>query len=849
MQVLRSGDAMNRNGYNHSYSVIVIRSRFHFLLKLFFFISFIALALPGYAQRNMENLGRGTVAVRSSASQVFVSWRILGLEFNAGVTYNLYRGTTQIASNLNVSNYLDNTSANSTYQVAAVVNGVEQVKSPAVSVTTYTYGTNSLSCIRVPVIASSGYEINFVHVGDLDGDGEYDFVLTKIGGGNDLLEAYKRDGTFLWQLDCGPNSANRDNIEPGSSTLDVGHGDNWTVYDLNNDGKAEVIVRVANGVTFGNGTTFSNSDNNRQFIAVLDGLTGAPQATIGVPTDYLTDGPMNGHMGIAYLDGVNPNVIWSSKNRIGSGDFNHMITAYTWSGGSNMSMNWKFLTGLPNGHNIRCGDFDGDGKDEVCPFGFVIDDDGSLLYNLGDQGVIHGDRFHIGDLDPNRSGLEGYLIQQNNPDLAWAVFDAETGNILESQVGNGGDYARGFAGDLDPGYAGYELYTFTDGLYNVNGTRITTALPSSYPNLRIWWDEDLLSENLDNLKMTKWDYSSSTEQRLYTFRNVNQLYRNVPSFYGDILGDWREEVIYASDDNAGLLIFTPTTATSSRIYTLMHNPLYRLDCTNKGYYQSNMVDFYLGDGMTTPPTPDIKYAGSSDPNNPAVTYEAENRSAQSGTSIASNHSGYTGTGFVDYGGAGSWIEWNTVAGGSGGGATLTFRYANAPSGNRQCTISVNGNVIGNLTFPSTGTWNSWGTQSINASLNAGNNTVRVTASPGNAGPNLDHVMVENSGTSANLQDNGMTGRLASEAQSTPGEELTSISVHPNPATHEVTLTLPAAYSGEKEANLFDGMGMIKISDRFKDNKHTLYIGNLPPGIYILKVMSNKKMIVERVIKR
>lgn len=92
--------------------------------------------LQGNAQRKMDNLGRGLVAVNMSNGSNqgnFVSWRILGHEYY-DVTYNLYRDGTKVnASPLNVSNCTDTGgSANSTYTVKAVVRGVEQSASAAV---------------------------------------------------------------------------------------------------------------------------------------------------------------------------------------------------------------------------------------------------------------------------------------------------------------------------------------------------------------------------------------------------------------------------------------------------------------------------------------------------------------------------------------------------------------------------------------------------------------------------------------------------------------------------------------------------------------------------------------------
>lgn len=573
---------------------------------------------PSEAQRWMENLGRGTVAVRSNSNQVFVSWRILGPEFNKDISFNLYRGTTRIASNLQVSNFVDNTGSNSTYSVSAVINGVEQPRSPEVNVNTYVHGTNGMACVRVPINNVEGYSTGMIHVGDLNGDGEYDFVFTKQPYDASLpilLEAYLNDGTFLWQLNLGLNSVNKYNIEPGSSALDVGHGDNWTVYDLNSDGRAEVIVRTANGVIFPDGSTLNDNNNTRQFISVVDGMTGVEQGRAAVPTDYLSDGPMNGHMGIAYLDGENPSVVWSSKNRVGNGGFNMMVTTYNWEQ-STFGLNWKWLRNgnIPDGHNINIIDVDGDGKDEICPMGFMLDDDGTLMYSLGDEGLYHGDRFYLSDMDPDRPGIEGWNIQQGYSPygIMCAYYDARTGKIITDQreAGSTRDMARGIAGDFDPRYKGYEFHTFLDGLYNISGERTSNSIPSSYPNLRIWWDGDLLSENLDNNKMTKWNYLEEYEERLYTFRSNIQWSRNVPGFYGDIMGDWREEVVYPADNGNFLLVFTSLYPTTEALYTLTHNPGYRNCMTTKGYYQSNMVDYYLGHGMQPPVSPNIKIIGS-----------------------------------------------------------------------------------------------------------------------------------------------------------------------------------------------------------------------------------------------
>ena len=58
----------------------------------------------------------------------------------------------------------------------------------------------------------------------------------------------------------------------------MGMYDGVDAYDLNGDGKAEVILKIANGVTFPNGTVFKDADDTHQYIAILDGMTGNPIA-------------------------------------------------------------------------------------------------------------------------------------------------------------------------------------------------------------------------------------------------------------------------------------------------------------------------------------------------------------------------------------------------------------------------------------------------------------------------------------------------------------------------------------------------------------------------------------------
>ena len=582
------------------------------LFLLILFVSF----LPVNGQRKMENLGRGVVAVRTGTNSAFISWRLLGTE-SWDIGFNLYRtaagGTaTKLNSSVLVkgTNFTDNSinaTIDNSYFVKPVINGVEQEASG-----TYILKANKTiePCLVVPL--KNGDMIHFVWVGDLNGDGEYDYLVDRLGNGC-KVEAYLNDGTYLWTIDMGPNSLNMDNISPGSSTIDVGHWDGVTVYDMDEDGKAEVMVRTANGVIFGDGKVLESSDNNIQFVSVIDGMTGAERARAEIPNNYISVGPMACSMGIGHLNGVTPSLVTFLKNRNSDRSFNRLMCAWDFDG-SEVTLKWKtnmsFGTSYgsgSDGHQMRIIDVDGDGKDDVGHVGFILKgEDGSLLYDMGKYGIEHGDRWFIGKLDPNRPGLQGYGIQQYNSILDY-YYDAGTGELLWKHTtsdGSAGDVGRGSVGDVDPNYPGYEVWQF-GGLYNgPTNKRISTNFP--YPNLRIWWDGDLLSENLNDGKIDK--YNVGRLVTAWKHHGATGSARSVPMFYGDIMGDWREEVVFTSVDFSELIIFTTNTASNHRIYTLPHNPAYRNSMTVKGYMQSHMLDYYLGSGMTTPPTPPIQTA-------------------------------------------------------------------------------------------------------------------------------------------------------------------------------------------------------------------------------------------------
>ena len=597
----------------------------------------------GRLYRQMEKLDRGVVAINQGEGKVYIGWRMFGTDPD-DIAFNIYRNKTRINGRpvTDSTNFIDNYgSVDAFYTVRAVINGREDMKSQPVKVWNQNY-------ISIPLQTPEGYRPNDASVGDLDGDGEYEIVLKQENRprdnarrgatGQTKLEAYQMDGTFMWRIDLGRN------IREGA------HYTQFMVYDLDGDGMAEVACKTADGTIDGKGKIVGDPDANyvderglildgQEFLTIFDGLTGAELAT----TDYI---PPRGGDGsgwgdsygnrvdrflacIAYLDGERPSLVMC-RGYYTRG----VLAAWNWRDGKLTNV-WTFDSDdgaagnkayrSQGNHNLSVGDVDGDGKDEIIYGACAIDDDGTGLYSTG---MGHGDAMHLSDIDPGRPGLEVWAIHENprHPNGA-NLRDARTGKVifgLDLQ-----DPGRGLAIDIDPRYKGYECWSnVSEGLYNCKGEKISGIKPRSC-NMGIWWDGDLLREILDGrgggrrwgrggAYIDKWDYVNNTATRLLNGGDYNCVTNNGskanPCLCADILGDWREEVIWRTADANELRIFTTTIPTKHRLYTLMHDPIYRLSIAwqNVAYNQPAHTGFYLGQDMKTPPRPRIKLVGKID---------------------------------------------------------------------------------------------------------------------------------------------------------------------------------------------------------------------------------------------
>jgi rhamnogalacturonan endolyase len=510
--------------------------------------------------------------------------------------------------------------------------------------------------------ASYSYNANDASVGDLDGDGEYEIVLkwdpsnsrdTASAGvtGHVILDAYELDGTRLWRIDLGRN------IRAGA------HYTQFIVYDLDGDGRAEVACKTADATIDGQGNAIGDvkkdyrsllepTDGVRvatatdprfgkvlagpEFFTIFDGRTGAALATADYnpgrePQDGWGGIGGNGRndttgnrvdrflAGVAYLDGRLPSVVMA-RGYYGR----TVLAAWDWRRGT-LASRWVFDSGsapppYPNpaaspfsgqgNHSLSVADVDADGRDEIVYGSMVVDDNGKGLFSTG---LRHGDALHVGDLDPARPGLEVFGIHENEdatvalrtPGLA--LYDARTGAIIWGLL-PGEDVGRGLAADIDPRHPGAEFWTEAPtGLLDVRGRRISEAPASS--NFAVWWDADPLREILDRNWIAKWDPATATLNRLLTADGAaaNNGGKATPSLSADLLGDWREEVVWRSADNTALRIYTTTIPAVNRLQTLMHDRTYRLAIAwqNVAYNQPPHPGFFLGDGMKPPAPPRI----------------------------------------------------------------------------------------------------------------------------------------------------------------------------------------------------------------------------------------------------
>ena len=577
--------------------------------------------LPANAQRQVETLGRGLIALRSSSTQVHVSWRLLGHE-PADRAFNLYRSTNGGAPvKLNASpivqttDFLDSSgstllaSANS-YFVRPIINAVEGSASTGFTLPANAPVRQYLTIPKVPVGANQ-YGLSQTYPADVDGDGEFELIcrLDFLGSGTAPLgrfafDCYKLDGTHLWRVLSGPN------------LLASNDGDGYlNAADYDGDGKAEVAIRTTAGTVFPNGVTITDT-SSQEFLSIVNGMTGVEMARIpfkpALGPDYFTYWganmrPFYMYMATAFLDGVHPSLITCR----GIGGNRLHVHAWDFKNGA-ITERWSWIANsteyMATGHNMLVYDLDNDQKDEIVFIGGALDDNGQFLYSTG---LGHGDHIRFADLDPDRPGFECYAIQQDAA-LGALIYDGSTGRAIRKwYLDTPGDPSRGDAGDVDPNFRGAEVWSIMPNIWSAKGELIGDK--SIFPARGIWWDRDLQREIFSGAGSGQMApvinkiNADHNETRLYSIYNegVTQGFGGFPPFSGDLLGDWREEVVLDSSDRTQIRVYATRIPAENRFYTLMHNPAYRVGATCKGRTGAMSPDYYLGTGMEAVPPPPI----------------------------------------------------------------------------------------------------------------------------------------------------------------------------------------------------------------------------------------------------
>ncbi|MCM1077166.1 MAG: rhamnogalacturonan lyase [Bacteroides sp.] len=573
-----------------------------------------------------ERLGRGVVAIRESPAKVAVTWRYLSSD-PEDIAFDIYRNGKKVNSApiVNTTHYIDTWSSEKTaeYEVRPVGRK---------SGSKYILPENApIGYLEIPVerpelgVDPYGkeyfYTANDASVGDVDGDGEFEIFLkwdptnshdNAHDGftGPTLIDCYRLDGTRLWRIDLG------ENIRSGA------HYTPFLVADFDGDGCAEMICKTADGTLDGKNkligdrkADFRNMKGRiiagPEYLTVFNGMTGEAMATVdyqparGELKDW-GDGYANRSerylAAVAYLSGEYPSAVMCRGYYAKSA-----LAAYDWDG-KELKLRWLFDSTTPGNeayggqgnHNLRVADVDGDGCDEIIYGQMAVNHDGKGLYSTG---MYHGDAIHlVSDINDERYYVWG--CHENCKD-GTSLRDAATGKVI-FQFPSDKDIGRCMAADIDPNYSGVELWSpNTGGVRSFDGKLISPRMPykgetkAGVPvNMAVWWTGDLLRELLDGNVVSKYNPDNGGCDKIIEFEGCewNNGTKANPCLHGDILGDWREEVLMRASDNKSLRLYVSTIPTTYRFHTFLEDPVYRSSLANQnvGYNQPTEAGFYFG---------------------------------------------------------------------------------------------------------------------------------------------------------------------------------------------------------------------------------------------------------------
>jgi len=425
------------------------------------------------------------------------------------------------------------------------------------------------------------YDFQKIGLGDLDGDGELEFIIKQPNFNVDpyqkpgywkpspspyRLEAYKKDGSLLWVYDMGWS------IETG-----IWYSP-WVVYDLDGDGRAEIYCKAGEGDPR---NLKGLVESGPEYLVKIDGLTGKVVAK----TDWISRAGYPDYnfysrnmLAIAYLDGKKPSLIMQR------GTYNIIKT---WALDADFRILWKHevLQKHPEksrnyygqgSHGLIAADVDQDGRDELVIGAAVIDDNGKGLWSLG---MGHPDIVYCADIDPDHPGLEicyGFETRQDTDGIC--VVDAKTGKKLWGHPEKTFHlHGQGMCADFLEEYPGMEVYCGERDykkrwMYTARGDLVQFLTKTELSPRPVWWDDDLQKEVVTGRKIGDWGKEPMT-----------RIEGNVVLVV-DCMGDWREEVI--TSVKGEIRIYSSPIPSSRNYPPLLSNRQSRLGIVNQtsGYY-------------------------------------------------------------------------------------------------------------------------------------------------------------------------------------------------------------------------------------------------------------------------
>jgi len=549
--------------------------------------------IKGYAKtRVAERFDRGLNALPAGANKVYLSWRLLA-DDPRDIAFNVYRRTGSTKAVLlngapvsKTTDFLDGSAPAgkvSEYLVRSIVGGREGAPSRSTSVRP----GEAIGYFSVKL--KGDYTFQKAGIADLDGDGRFDFVIKQPRANIDpwykywkrspntyKLEAYRAGGDFLWRYDMGWA------IERG-----IWYSP-YVAWDFDGDGKAEVAVKTGAGDPR---DAEGKVRSGPEYLTILDGLTGKARARVDWPDRKLFTGSRaynyasRNQLGVAYLDGKTPCLI------VERGTYNLIVvTAYEFHGGKlrelwtwcNRNQSRKYWG--QGAHWMHAADVDGDGRDEVVIGSAVIDDNGDSLWSTG---LGHPDHCYVGDLDPNRTGLEIYYgMETRQSRNGMCMVDAASGRVLwgydrpTTHI-----HSSGLVSDIDPAHPGAECYSGERDFKDKRWLRSSKGKVLAMKDLgglaprAAYWDADPQRELVRGGRIEKYNGPPIGK---FTGRLVA---------IADVLGDWREELIVSAAGE--MRIYATTIPASDRRVCLMRDPIYRIDVAHAamGYMQVPMLSY------------------------------------------------------------------------------------------------------------------------------------------------------------------------------------------------------------------------------------------------------------------